>query len=122
MYLMLSTRLDIAFAVGTLSRYSANPSADHMSAIDRLFRYVDHTKDLSLRYHSNGGNVIKPNGSVNTDLAGEQSESKSTRGYVFFLGNTAFTWLSKLLDDIASSTVQLEYMSLFFRGQQVAWL
>jgi len=122
MYLMLGTRPDIAFAVGALGRYSANPSADHMSAINRLFRYVDHTKDLILRYHNNGGEAIQPDGAVDADLAGERSESRSTRGYVFFLGNTAFSWSSKLLDIIASSTAESEYMSLFFGGQQVAWL
>ena len=122
MYLMLGTRLDIAFTVGALGRYSANPSVDHMNAIDRLFRYVDYTKELSLRYHNNGGNAIKPNGAVDADLAGEPSESRSTRGYVFFLSGTAFSWSSKLLDTIASSTAESEYMSLFFGGQQVAWL
>jgi len=119
---MLGSRPDIAFAVRALGRYLANPTADHMSAIDRLFRYVDHTKDLSLRYRSNVGRAIQPSGAVDANLAGESSTSKSTRSYAFFLGDAAFSWSSKLLNNTASSTAESKYMSLFFGGQQVAWI
>ena len=36
MYLMLCTRPDLAFAVGKLSKFSANPSTEHMQAAKRL--------------------------------------------------------------------------------------
>ena len=119
---MLGTRPDITFTFRALGHYLANPSADHMSAINRLFCYVDHTKDLFLHYHNSRGKAIQPSGAVNANLAGELSESGSICSYIFFLGNTAFSWSSKLLDTIASSTAKSEYMSLFFGGQQVAWL
>ena len=37
MYAMISTRPDIAFAVGKLSRYTSNPSALHWQALGRVF-------------------------------------------------------------------------------------
>ena len=123
MYLMLGTRPDIAYAVGVLGRFASNPSPDHMTAIDRLFRYIDHTQDLCLVYtKQNGGNTIDPVGYVDSDLAGDIATAKSTRGYVFFLGDAAFSWSSKLQPTTASSTAEAEYISLYFGGQQAAWL
>ena len=123
MYLMLGTRPDVAYAVGVLGRFSSNPSQDHMDAINRLFRYVDYTSDLCLVYmKQNGGKAIDPTGYVDSDLAGEPTKSRSTRGYSFHLADATFSWSSKLLPTIASSTAEAEYMSLFYGGQQAAWL
>nr|GEV02772.1 zinc finger, CCHC-type [Tanacetum cinerariifolium] len=36
-YAMISTKTDIAFAVGKLSRYTSNPSAQHWQALARVF-------------------------------------------------------------------------------------
>ena len=109
--------------VGVLGRFSSNPSPDHMVAINHAFRYVDYTKHLCLAYsRENGGKAIHPAGYVDSDLAGDVTTAKSTRGYSFHLGNATFSWSSKLLPTVASSTAEAEYMSLFYGGQQAAWL
>ena len=80
MYLMLGTRPDIAYAVGVLGRFSSNPSADHLTAIDRLFNYIEHSKNLILYYKKeNGGKAISPEGFVDADLAREATKSRSTQ-------------------------------------------
>jgi heme/copper-type cytochrome/quinol oxidase subunit 1 len=40
MYAMHCTKLDIAFAVNRLSRYTSNPSAEHWKAIARVLGYL----------------------------------------------------------------------------------
>ncbi|GJT04270.1 zinc finger, CCHC-type containing protein [Tanacetum coccineum] len=50
MYAMISTRPDIAFAVGKLSRYTHNPSLIHWKAINRVFQYLKGTMDYGLTY------------------------------------------------------------------------
>nr|GEU88987.1 zinc finger, CCHC-type [Tanacetum cinerariifolium] len=50
MYAMISTRTDIAFAVGKLSRYTSNPSAQHWQALARVFQYLKGTMDYGLTY------------------------------------------------------------------------
>jgi len=50
MYLMLCTRPDLAFAVGKLSKFSANPSTEHMQVAKRLLRYVSKTQNLGLHF------------------------------------------------------------------------
>ncbi|GKB85933.1 zinc finger, CCHC-type containing protein, partial [Tanacetum coccineum] len=40
MYALTSTRPDIAYAVGRLSRFTSNPSRQHWKAITRVFKYL----------------------------------------------------------------------------------
>nr|GEV72613.1 hypothetical protein [Tanacetum cinerariifolium] len=40
MYAMTSTRPDIAYAVGRLSRFTSNPSRQHWKAITRVFKFI----------------------------------------------------------------------------------
>jgi hypothetical protein len=45
---MLSTRLDLAFAVSIISRFSSNPTNAYWSIIKRVFRYITSTLDMGL--------------------------------------------------------------------------
>ena len=49
-FLTNCTRLDIAYTVGRLSRYTHNPSIEHWDVISRLLRYLKGTFDYSLSY------------------------------------------------------------------------
>nr|GFA27450.1 zinc finger, CCHC-type [Tanacetum cinerariifolium] len=40
LYVMTSTRPDIAYVVGRLSRFTSNPSRQHWKAITRVFKYL----------------------------------------------------------------------------------
>nr|GEW73332.1 hypothetical protein [Tanacetum cinerariifolium] len=50
MYAITSTRPDIAYAVGRMSRFTSNPSRQHWKAITRVFKYLRGTKDYGLSY------------------------------------------------------------------------
>ncbi|GKC51847.1 zinc finger, CCHC-type containing protein [Tanacetum coccineum] len=50
MYAMTSTRPDIAYAVGRLSRFTSNPSTQHWHAITRVFKYLKGTMNYGLSY------------------------------------------------------------------------
>ena len=50
MYLMSSTRPDIAYAVNKLSRYTGNPGAMHWQGIMRVLKYLRFTRDYGLHY------------------------------------------------------------------------
>ena len=94
-----------------------------MPSINRLFNYVKYSKDLVLYYEKeNRGKAISPEGFVDADLAGEPTKSRSTCSYVFHFNCTVFSWSSKLLATITTSTTKAEFMSLFYGAQQAAWL
>ena len=44
-YLMSCTRLDIAYAVNKLSKYTSNPGAKHCQGIMRVLKYLRFTRD-----------------------------------------------------------------------------
>nr|GEV79720.1 zinc finger, CCHC-type [Tanacetum cinerariifolium] len=50
MYVMTSTRPDIAYVVGRLSRFTSNPSRQHWKAITRVFKYLRGTMNYGLSY------------------------------------------------------------------------
>ena len=49
-----ATHLDIAHAVGKVSRFCAAPTQAHLTAVKRIFRHLKGTIDLSLRYKLSG--------------------------------------------------------------------
>ena len=50
LYLSTRTRPDIAYAVSNVSRFNAEPTTKHMTAVKRILRYLNGTCDLSLLY------------------------------------------------------------------------
>ena len=53
MYLVNSTRPDIAFAVNLLARHSAKPTKRHWVGVKIVLRYLIGTRDLGLFYSKN---------------------------------------------------------------------
>ena len=45
------------------------------------------------------------------DMAGDKDNRRSTTGYVFTVGGTAVSWISKLQNVIALSTMEEEYVA-----------
>ena len=50
MYLAISTRPDIAFAVNKLAQFTSDPKPKHWTAVKRVFRYLKGTKEHALTY------------------------------------------------------------------------
>ena len=48
---MLGMCPDIAYAVGTLSQYSANPGPDHLTVVNWVLKYLNSTKNFKLVYN-----------------------------------------------------------------------
>ena len=116
MYLMLGTRPDIAFAVSQVSRFSANPTDDHWTAVQRIFRYLKQRPHLGLVYR-------------NEDLLGytdanwaRDNDRKSTGGYLYKLGGAAISWSSKRQNTIALSSCEAEYMAASEAAKEALWM
>ena len=91
-YEMVCTRLDIAHAVGVLSRFMSNPGKEHWTAVKRVFRYLRGTSDYGLCYQGRPGleRMLEIRGFADVDWAGDLDQRRSTSGYVFSL----FGWQS----------------------------
>nr|GFB90230.1 hypothetical protein [Tanacetum cinerariifolium] len=87
------TRPDILFVVGLISRFMEEPTAKHLKIAKRILRYIKGTIDYGMFYStSEDFKLVRYSDS---DWAGSKDDGRSTPGFLFFLGNNAFTWSSK---------------------------
>ncbi|KAK4835556.1 hypothetical protein QYF36_011335 [Acer negundo] len=80
MYAMLSTRPDICFVVGIVSRFQSKPGPDHWTAVKHIFKYLKRTRDNMLVY--SGGDLV-PIGYIDFDFQSDSDSRKSISGAVF---------------------------------------
>jgi hypothetical protein len=53
MYLMTATRPDLAYLIGLIARFMANPSLIYRKALNRIWQYIAYSADFKLTYKSN---------------------------------------------------------------------
>jgi transposase InsO family protein len=122
MYPMLGTRPDLAYAVGALGRHAATPGEEHERALDRVFRYLQATKDWCLVYQRGTPDGQILSGFVDADWANERSDRSSTSGYVYKLAGGAISWSSKKQSSIALSSAEAEYIAGAHAAKEAIWL
>ncbi|XP_042038299.1 secreted RxLR effector protein 161-like [Salvia splendens] len=121
MYLMVSTRPDIAYAVSCLSRYMANPGPVHWEALKWLLRYLKHTTEYELCY-SKCNEGVSLTGFVDSNYANDRDKRKSTTSYVFTICRFCISWKSQLQHIVALSTTESEYIALTEAMKEIVWL
>lgn len=77
LYAAQITRPDICFAVNVLSRYSTNPGKAHWTALKRVLRYLQGTKDKCLFFRKGSEEIT---GFCDADWAGDIDSRRSTPG------------------------------------------
>jgi len=119
MYLVTGTRPDLAHSVSFLSQFSSNPQPSHHSAVKRVFKYLNGTRNFSLFFPRDG--KLQLIGYSDADHGKNLSDRKSYSGYVFLLGNCPISWLSKKQTSVAISTTEAEYMAMSLTARQAIW-
>ncbi|XP_071699802.1 secreted RxLR effector protein 161-like [Rutidosis leptorrhynchoides] len=119
MYAMTSTRPDIAFVVGKLSRFTSNPGTIHWQDISRVFKYLLNTIDYDITY-SGFPSIIK--GYSDASWITNAKDHSSTTSWVFLLGGGAISWASKKKTCITNSTMESEFVTLAQDGKEAEWL
>ena len=119
MYVMVYTRLDIAHVVRVVRRYMKNPGKEHWEVVKWIFRYLRGTANHGLCF---GGSKIVLQGYVDSDMAGDKDSRRSTTGYVFTIGGTRVSWISKLQKVVALSTTKLESIAPTEASKEMIWL
>ena len=134
-YLMRTTRPDIAFAVSVVSRFLHNPGHLHWNAVKRILRYLRGTKGFELKISpldlssqiaacdrsSPLEGPARLSGNVDSDWAGDDDTMKSTSGYGFFLGASLISWSSKAQLQTATSSTHAEYAAAYQATTEGVW-
>nr|GEW29954.1 zinc finger, CCHC-type [Tanacetum cinerariifolium] len=119
MYAMTSTRADIAYVVGRLSRFTSNPSRQHWKAITRVFKYLRCTMNYFLLFV---GYPSVLEAYSDASWINHVEDSSSTSGWVFLLGEGAISWAFKKQTCITGSTMESEFVALAATGKEAEWL
>nr|GEV69209.1 zinc finger, CCHC-type [Tanacetum cinerariifolium] len=119
MYAMTSTKPDIAYVVGRLSRFTSNPSRQHWQAITRVFKYLKGTMNYGLSYVGYPS-VLKAYSDAS--WINHVEDSSTTSKWVFLLGGGAISWAFKKQTCITGSTMESEFVALAAASKEAEWL
>jgi hypothetical protein len=61
-------------------------------------------------------------GYVDSYMAGDKDSRRSTTGYVFTIGGTTISWISKLQKVVSLSTIEAEYVVATEASKEMIWL
>ena len=120
MYLSVSSRPDISYAVSSLAQFSSHPTKEHWTALKRLLRYLKGTPNHGILYTKDGANTCT--GYTDADWGGDVNDRKSTSGYLFLLSGGAVSWKSQKQRCVALSTAEAEYVAMASAAQESVWL
>lgn len=119
MYLMLGSRPDLARSVGVLSRFTHNPSLQHILGAKHVLRYLAGTIHYGLKFVSQPDLSLKA--FSDADWGGHESR-RSTTGYVYTCAGSPISWSSKLQRTVALSTTEAEYYAISKAVKEGLWL
>ncbi|KAM1556532.1 hypothetical protein TB2_040114 [Malus domestica] len=120
LHYLTCTRPDILYVVGLISRYMENPTTTHLKTAKRILRYLKGTVNFGMFYSSSDSHKLV--GYSDSDWVGDSDDRKSTTGFVFFMGDTAFTWMSKKQPIVTLSTCEAEFVAATACVCHAIWL
>ena len=124
LYAAISTRPDISHAVQKLTQQMQAPKARHMTACDRVFRYLAGTKTWGLLFGRREGNPTGATASAyaDADWAGDKTDRKSITGWIAKVNGDPVSWTSKKQSVVSLSTCEAELYAESAAVQELMWL
>ena len=119
MYAMVCTRPNIAHAMRVVSRYISNPRKQHWEAVKWILWYLIGTASLALYFKQSD---LGLQGYIDVNMVGDVDGRKSITMYVYTLGGTTISWVSKLQKIIALSNIEAEYVAITKASKEIIWL
>jgi hypothetical protein len=119
MYLT-NTRLDICFAVNSLSQHMVDPRRVHWIVAKHILRYLKGTIEYGLQYTQR--DQIRLMGYLDSDWADNTVDRKNTSGGCFSLGLGMISWYNIKQKSVVLSLVEVEYMVASQSSCEALWL
>ena len=120
MYLTSHTRLDIAFAVNLLARYSSAPTRRHWNGVKHIFRYLQGTTNMRLFYSKESKSDLI--GYVDAGFLSDPHNGRSQTRYLFTYGGTTISWRSVKQTLTATSSNHAEILAIHEASRECVWL
>lgn len=107
MHAIVETRVDITFAISMFSRFTKNPSLEHLNAINQILRYQAGSRERGIKFGEE--KELKLVGYFDSDWAGDHADRKPTSGFMFVLNGGQLRNESKKQALVALSCPEAEY-------------
>uniref|UniRef100_A0A5S6Q640 Reverse transcriptase Ty1/copia-type domain-containing protein n=1 Tax=Trichuris muris TaxID=70415 RepID=A0A5S6Q640_TRIMR len=120
MFLMTTTRPDIANAVSMVSQALEKPTVKEWKAFKRIFKYLRGTVNNGLLYKNNGEASLQC--FFDVDYAGDVASRRLRTGVVCMYAGGAVSWLSQKQRSVALSTTEAEYAASSEASRELMWL
>ena len=118
------TRIDIAFIVGQLCRYTSKPCVHHMQAATHVFRYLKRTTAACLIFglhQSSDLTSVDVTAYSDANWGSDLETGKSNSGGLVRFNGDVISWHSKRQKSVAQSSAESEYMALAETVKEVLW-
>ncbi|GJR44212.1 retrotransposon protein, putative, ty1-copia subclass [Tanacetum coccineum] len=122
MYAVRCTRLDVAFAQNTTSRFQQNPGDLHWTTVKNILKYLGNTKDMFLVYGGDLKQELRVSCYTDARYLTDADDLKSQTGYVFILNRGAVDWKSAKQSIFASSSAEAEYIAAYVASKEAVWV
>ena len=122
MYAIVSTRLDLAYALSIMSRFMENPGKSHWQNLKWVLRYQKGSFEIGLCYDGKSCSSVELIGYVDFDFADCLDTIKSLLGYIFIAFGGADSWKTCIQKVVALSTIKAEYIVATKAIKESFWL
>ena len=122
LYLMHATRPDIAYPIIKLSQYSSKPKECHWLALKRVLRYLKGTSSACLILGDTATEGDKGLVGYFDAAHADNSNRRSTCGYIFLLYGSPISWVTRVQRTIALSTTDAELMAGTEATREAIWI
>ena len=119
MYLAITSRPDISYAVHRLAKYMSNLGRAHWEALKRLVQYLLGTRELWLVYGRDRSGLA---GFTDADWGTSDDTRHSVCGYVYTFDGGAISWSAKQQMVVALSSTEAEYIGITHATKEAIWL
>ena len=118
-----TARPDIAFATLMACRRMHAPTAGDMSIAQQVLNYLAATKEIGLQYgiSEHDRNSRRLTAASDADF-GNQPDSRTVTGYVFFFGGAAVHWGSHVERTVASDSTDAEILAQVSACKDAIWI
>nr|XP_034908584.1 uncharacterized mitochondrial protein AtMg00810-like [Populus alba] len=113
-------KLNLSYAIQTLSQFMSNPHTLHMQAAERVLRYIKATPGQGLLLRADSTLHLKAYS--DSDWGGCIDTRQSVTGYLVFLEESLISWKSKKQPTVSRSSAEAEYRALATTSCEIQWL
>jgi hypothetical protein len=121
-WLSIMTRPELSLSVAQVARYVTKPGIYHWNAIDRIWEYLNGSREMGLTLGGGDASMSPLRGYVDADYARCVDTRRSTTGWVFKFGGGAVSWRTRRQKSVTLSSTEAEYCALTEAAKEAIWM